>query len=63
MSEYSYNLSYICPFILGIQNLCCKAFPPIFTKDLVLDLDVKHVFHGVKFFRIQTSRWTRWDVL
>ncbi len=43
MSESFHNLSYICLFILGILNLCCKAFKLIFTKDLVFDLDVKHV--------------------
>ncbi len=56
MSESFHNLNYIYPFKLCIQNLCCKAFEPIFTKELVFDLDVKHVFHGVKFVRIQTSR-------
>jgi hypothetical protein len=61
MSESFYDLSCICIFILGIQNLCCKAFKLIFTKDLVFGLDVKHVFNGVNFFQIQTSRWTKWD--
>ncbi len=49
MSESFHDLSYICLFILGIQNLCRKAFGSIFTKDLVFELDVKHVFHGVEF--------------
>ncbi len=61
MSESFHDLNYICPFILGIQNLCCKAFEPIFTKELVFDLDVKHVFCGIKFIQIPTSRWTKWD--
>ena len=39
-------------FLLGVQNLCCKAFESIFTKDLVFDLDVKHVFHGIEFVQI-----------
>jgi hypothetical protein len=50
-------------FILGVQNLCLKAFESIFTKDLVFELDVKHVFHGIEFVWIQTSRWTKWDGL
>jgi hypothetical protein len=49
MSESFHDLSYICLFILGIQNLWCKAFESIFNKELVFDLDVKHVFHGVEF--------------
>ncbi len=49
MSASFHDLSYICPFILGVQNLCCKAFESIFTKDLIFDLDVKHVFLGVEF--------------
>ncbi len=61
MSESFHNLNYIRLFILGIQNLCCKAFEPIFTKELIFDLDVKHVFHGIVFVQIQTSRWTKWD--
>ncbi len=61
MSESFYNLNYIYPFILGIQNLCRKAFEPIFTRELVFDLYVKHVFHGIKFVQIQTARWTKWD--
>ncbi len=39
----------------------CKAFEPIFTKEFVFDLDVKHVLHGIKSIRIQTFRWTKWD--
>jgi hypothetical protein len=31
-----------------------QSIQPIFTEDLVFDLDVKHVFHGVEFFQIQT---------
>ncbi len=61
MSECFCNLNYICLLILGVQDLGHKAFEPIFTKELVFDLDVKHVFHGIKFFQIQTSRWTKWD--
>jgi hypothetical protein len=61
MSEYFHNLNYICRFILGIQNLGRKAFEPIFTEELIFDLDVKHVFHDIKFVRIQTSRWMKWD--
>ncbi len=61
MSEPFHNLNYICLFILGIQNLCRKAFDPIFTKEFVLDLNVKHAFHGIKCVWIQTSRWTKWD--
>ena len=38
MSESFHDLSYICLFILGVQNLYCKAFESIFTKDLVFDL-------------------------
>ncbi len=52
MNESFCNLNYICLFILGVQNLCCKAFESIFTKDLVFDLDVKHVFHGIEFLQI-----------
>jgi hypothetical protein len=48
MSESFHDLSYICLFILGVQNLCRKAFESIFAKELVLDLDVKHVFHGIE---------------
>jgi hypothetical protein len=36
--------------MLGLQNLCRKAFESIFTKDLVFDLDVKNIFHGIDFF-------------
>jgi hypothetical protein len=61
MSESFHNLNYISLFILGIQDLDREEFEPVFTKELVLDLDVKHVFHGIKFFQIQTSRWTKWD--
>jgi hypothetical protein len=61
MSESFQTLNYICPFTLGIQNLCRKAFEPIFMEELVFDLDMKHVFHGIKFVQIQTSRWTKWD--
>jgi hypothetical protein len=61
MSESFHDLSYICLFILGFQNLCRKTFELIFTKELVFDLDMKHVFHGIEFVRIQTSRWTKWD--
>ncbi len=61
MSESFNNLSYICFLILCVQNLSCKAFEPIFTKELVFDLYVEHIFHGVKFFWIQTARWTKWD--
>jgi hypothetical protein len=49
MSEFFHDLNYICPFIIGIQNLCCKACELIFTEELVFDLDVKHVFHGIEF--------------
>jgi hypothetical protein len=59
MSESFHNLNYICPFILGIQNLGREAFEPIFTEELVIDLDVKHVFHDVEFVQIQTSMWTK----
>ncbi len=59
MSESFHDLNYICLFILGIQNLCRKDFESIFTKELVFDLDVKHVFHGVKFVWIQTSNWLK----
>jgi hypothetical protein len=52
MSESLHDLSYICLFILGIQNLCPKAFESIFTKELAFDLDVKHVLHGDKFVQI-----------
>ncbi len=63
MSESFHDLNYICFFILGVQNLCHKAFESFFTKDPVFDLNVKHVFHGVEFVWIQTSRWTKWDGL
>jgi hypothetical protein len=63
MSESFHDLSYICLFVLGVQNLCCKAFESIFMKDLVFSLDVKHVSHGVEFVQIQTSRWIKWDGL
>jgi hypothetical protein len=49
MSESFHDLNYICPFILGVQDLSCKSFEPIFTKELVFDLDVRHVFHGIEF--------------
>jgi hypothetical protein len=61
MSESFHNLSYICFLILCIQNLGCIAFELIFTEELVFNLDVEHVFHGIKFFQIQTARWTKWD--
>ncbi len=47
--------------ILGVQNLGRKSFEPIFTRALVFNLDVKHVFHSIEFFWIQTTRWTKWD--
>jgi hypothetical protein len=50
MSESFYDIIYICLFMLGLQNLCRKAFESIFTKDLVFDLDVKNIFHGIDFF-------------
>ncbi len=53
MSEFFHDLSYICIFILGIQNLCRKAFESIFIKDLIFDLDVEHAFHDVEFIWIQ----------
>jgi hypothetical protein len=31
---------------------CCKVFESIFTNELIFDLDVKHVFHSVKFVQI-----------
>jgi hypothetical protein len=49
MSEPFHDLSYICLFILGIQNLFHKAFESISTKELIFDLEVKHVFHGLEF--------------
>ena len=52
MSESFHDLNYICLFIHDIQNLCRKAFESIFTKDLVFDLDVKHVFRGIEFVQI-----------
>jgi hypothetical protein len=61
MSESFHDLSYICLFIFGVQNLCRKAFESIFTKDLVFDLDVKPVLESIEFVRIQTSRLTTWD--
>ncbi len=61
MSESFHNLSYICFLILCIQNLGCKAFEPVFTKELVFYLYVEHVFHGIEFFQIQTARWTKCD--
>ncbi len=63
LDEWVLSLSYICPFILGIQNLCRKAFESIFIKDLIVDLDVKHVFLDVEFVWIQISRWTKRDGL
>ncbi len=50
MSESLHDLSYIYLFILGIQNLCHKAFESIFA--FVVELDVKHVFHGIEFILI-----------
>jgi hypothetical protein len=38
---------------------CLKAFEPIFTKELVFDLYIKHAFHGIKLCQIQTARWTK----
>ncbi len=61
MSEPFQDLNYISSFIPGIQNLCPKALEPIFTEELIFDLDVKHIFYVVKFVWIQTSRWTKWD--
>jgi hypothetical protein len=61
MSESFHDLSYICFFILGIQNFCRKSFESIFTNDLIFDLDVEHAFLGIEFVQIQTSRWTKWD--
>ena len=40
-----------------------QTFESIFSKELIFDLDVKHMFYGVKFVWIQTSRWTKWDGL
>ncbi len=60
MSESFHDFSYIFLFILGIQSLCCKTFESILTKELVFDLDVKHVFHDIEFVWIQTSRWAKW---
>jgi hypothetical protein len=56
MSESIQNINYICPFILGVHNLGPKAFELIFTEELIFDLDVKYVFHGIEFVQIQTSR-------
>jgi hypothetical protein len=61
MSESFHYVSYICFFILGVQNLCHKDFESIFIKDLIFDLDVEHAFQSIDFFWIQTSRWTKWD--
>jgi hypothetical protein len=52
MSESFHDLNYICRFIFGIQNLCCKAFESIFTKELVCDLNVEFFSHGIEFLRI-----------
>ncbi len=61
MSESFHDIDYIYPFILGVQNFGCNAFELFCTEYLVFDLDVKHVFHGIKFIQIQTFRWTKWD--
>jgi hypothetical protein len=61
MSESFHDLNYICPFILVVQDLGHKAFEPIFTKELIFDLDVKHAFYGINLILIQTSRWTKWN--
>jgi hypothetical protein len=37
----------------GIQNFGCEALEPIFTKELVFELDVKHVFHGIELFKFK----------
>jgi hypothetical protein len=48
LSESFNNLSCICTFILCIQNLGCKAFKQIFTKELVFNLNVEHVLAAIK---------------
>jgi hypothetical protein len=63
MSESFLDLNYISFFILSVQDFGCKAFEQTFSKELVFELDAKHVFYGVKFIQIQTSRWAKWDGL
>ncbi len=63
MSGSFHDFSYVCLFLLGVQNLCCKAIESIFSKELIFELDVKHVFHGVEFVWIQTFRRTKRDGL
>ncbi len=61
MSKSFNDLSYICACILCIQNFGCKAFEPIFTKELIFNLYMKHVFYGIKLCWIQTARQTKRD--
>jgi hypothetical protein len=44
MRESFHNHNYICLFILGDQDLGCKAFEPFFIEELVFDLYMEHVY-------------------
>jgi hypothetical protein len=59
MCELINNISYIYTFILCIQNLVHKAFEPIFAKELIFNLYMEHIFHGIKLCQIRTARWTK----
>jgi hypothetical protein len=61
MSESFHDLSYICLFILGIQDLCRNLLSQSSPKISSLSWMCNMRSMTSNLFKSNSSRWTKWD--